>query len=276
MVSLLVRKLLADLCLLVSLLAVFLGRDGSPSWVAVWYPIPVQALADTKHQFPNRKPDFLVTEVGSDSNRPVFLAPMSRNRGVKWLRSLVRSHLESVGQDVTFNDTTLVGVHSAKTTMLSRARQLGLLEESRRLQGHHRAKPAGQSIQLYARDDVFPALELQRTVAKCNGSAPPIIDATVHIPPWVSQPDDIEGDPLTPATVIDAMAVTSDVDTSSCSTISIRKQLNIGFSMQVHRLSILPSPAQRMILYAHALMRLWVASRQLVGSGQLLWIRLYA
>ena len=42
----------------------FLGRDGSSSWVSVWYPILVQALADTKHQFPNRKPDFLVTEVG--------------------------------------------------------------------------------------------------------------------------------------------------------------------------------------------------------------------
>ena len=207
----------------------FLGRDGASTWVSVWYPTLIQALADTKHQFPNRKPDFLVTEVGSDPHRPIFLAPMSRNRGVVWLRSLVRSHLESLGREVSFDDMTLVGVHSAKTTMLSWARQLGLSEESRRLQGHHRASSAGQSIQLYARDDVFPALELQRMVAKqfamgfrpicpvLRGSAPPIIDAAVYIPPWISDSDDPVDAPLTPATVIDAMAPESDVDTSSTS-----------------------------------------------------------
>ena len=207
----------------------FLGRDGSSSWVSVWYPILVQALADTKHQFPNRKPDFLVTEVGPDACRPVFMAPMSRNRGVIWLRALVRAHLEAVGREVSFNDMSLVGVHSAKTTMLSWARQLGLSEESRRLQGHHRGSAAGQSIQLYARDDVFPALELQKTVAKqfamgfrpicpvLRGSAPPIIDAAVHIPPWGSEANDNASEPLTPATVIDAIADNSDVDTSSSS-----------------------------------------------------------
>ncbi len=200
----------------------FLGRDGSSSWVSVWYPILVQALADTKHQFPNRKPDFLVTEVGPDARRPVFMAPMSRNRGVIWLRALVRAHLEAVGRDVSFNDMSLVGVHSAKTTMLSWARQLGLSEESRRLQGHHRGSAAGQSIQLYARDDVFPALELQKTAAKqfamgfrricpvLRGSAPPIIDAAVHIPPWGSESNDNASEPLTPATVIDTTADNSD------------------------------------------------------------------
>ncbi len=61
---------------------------------------------------------------------------------------------------------TLVGVHSTKTTMLSWSRQLGLSEESRRIQGHHRASSSGQSVQLYARDDVFPAFESQKTVCK--------------------------------------------------------------------------------------------------------------
>lgn len=144
----------------------FLGRDGVCSWVSLWYPILVQALADTMHKFPNRQPDCLVTEVGQDADRPLFVAPTTRNRGVIWLRALVRSHLESAGRKVSFEDLTLVGVHSAKTTMLSWARQLGLSEESRRLQGHHRSSSAGQSVQLYAPDDVFPALELQRAVAK--------------------------------------------------------------------------------------------------------------
>ncbi len=162
-------------------------------------------------------------------HRPVFLAPMSRNRGVIWLPSLVRSHLEALGRNVSFDDMALVGVHSAKTTILSWARQLGLSEESRRLQGHHRGSSGGQSVQLYARDDVFPALELQKTVAKqfamgfrpicpvLRGSAPPIIDAAVHIPPWVSESDAIASDPMIPATVIDAMADNSDIDTSSSS-----------------------------------------------------------
>ena len=144
----------------------FLGRDGVCSWVSLWYPILVQALVDTMHKFPNRQPDCLVTEVGQDADRPLFVAPTTRNRGVIWLRALVRSHLESAGRKVSFEDLTLVGVHSAKTTMLSWARQLGLSEESRRLQGHHCSSSAGQSVQLYAPDDVFPALELQRAVAK--------------------------------------------------------------------------------------------------------------
>ena len=36
----------------------FLGREGTSAWVSSWYPILVQALADMKHLFPNRKPVF--------------------------------------------------------------------------------------------------------------------------------------------------------------------------------------------------------------------------
>ena len=50
-----------------------------------------------------------------------------------------------------------------------------------------------------------------------RGSAPPIIDAAVHIPPWGSEPNDTASEPLTPATVIEAIADNSDVDTSSSS-----------------------------------------------------------
>ena len=62
--------------------------------------ILVQALADTRHQFPDFDPDFFVTEVGKDNQRPVFLAPMTRNRGVIWLRGLIRKHFEAVGRNV--------------------------------------------------------------------------------------------------------------------------------------------------------------------------------
>ncbi len=59
-----------------------------------------------------------------------------------------------------------------------------------------------------------------------RGSAPPIIDAAVHIPPWVSESDDMVSDPLTPATVIDAIADNSDVDTPSNSDEDIQESYN--------------------------------------------------
>ncbi len=103
----------------------FLGHDDAKSWVSKWYPIMVRALAD-RHQFPAFDPDFLVTEVGKDLDRSVFLVPTTRNTVVIWLRGLVRKHLETVGRSVSFDALTSVGVHSAKTIMLSWSCQLGL------------------------------------------------------------------------------------------------------------------------------------------------------
>lgn len=54
-----------------------------------------------------------------------------------------------------------IGVHSPKVTF-SWARQIGVSEEARMSQGHHRASEARQNVALCGRDDVHAALDLQR------------------------------------------------------------------------------------------------------------------
>ena len=92
-------------------------------------------------------------------------------------------------------DVAFIGVHSCKVTFLSWSRQLGLDEEQRRHQGHYRAASSGFCVDLYARDDVYPALALQRTILSritsgfrpvtplLRGGAPPVPDRPVSIPP---------------------------------------------------------------------------------------------
>ena len=53
-------------------------------------------------------------------------------------------------------------VHGLKSTLLSWSVQLQLLEDQRRLQGHHKASQA--SVRLYSRDDVRGSLELQKAI----------------------------------------------------------------------------------------------------------------
>ena len=54
-----------------------------------------------------------------------------------------------------------VGVHSPKVTLLSWARQIGVSEELRMAQGHHRQFGGKVNVALYGRDDVHPAFQLQ-------------------------------------------------------------------------------------------------------------------
>lgn len=80
---------------------------------------------------------------------------MPRSQGILLLRRFI------LASDASGNVSQL-GVHSCKVTFLSWSRQLGLDEELRRHQGHHRAPAGGGCVDLYSRDDVHPALELQR------------------------------------------------------------------------------------------------------------------
>ena len=87
----------------------------------------------------------------------------------------------------------LIGVHSAKTTLLAWSRHLGLDEESRRLQA--RGTSSANSVHLYARDDVWLPLKLQRAIVEqaakgfhpvCavrRGAAPPTPEFRFDLPP---------------------------------------------------------------------------------------------
>ena len=66
---------------------------------------------------------------------------MHRPEAIPWIRSLLQEHWSSVSTLPMPAAYALVGVHSAKATLLSWARQLNLPESLRRIQGHH--KPVG-------------------------------------------------------------------------------------------------------------------------------------
>lgn len=204
-----------------------LGRDTTAHWAQVWFNILVQALTNTKQRFPTFEPDFLVCETGPDPAFPVFQSAMSRSRGLQWIRQLLREHLMASNISPSWSDLRLIGVHSAKVTILSWARQLCLDEESRRLQGHHRGSSASHSVQLYARDDAFPAIQLQKKIcmqaalgfrpvcAVNRGAEPPLQDTVFKLPAWPGVMDDVSSRQA--VAVAHAIAAEPDVDSSSSS-----------------------------------------------------------
>ncbi|CAE7771711.1 unnamed protein product [Symbiodinium sp. CCMP2592] len=80
-----------------------------------------------------------VADLEPDERAPVFLAPLSRAAGVVLIRRLLAICYESYPADQR-PDLSLIGVHSAKVTFLSLAKQLLLDEALRREQGHHRRR----------------------------------------------------------------------------------------------------------------------------------------
>ena len=59
-----------------------------------------------------------------------------------------------------------MGVHSAKATLLSWARQLNLSESLHRIQGHHKPVGSESSVHLYGRGDIGPMLLLQQDIRR--------------------------------------------------------------------------------------------------------------
>ena len=87
-----------------------------------------------------------------------------------------------------------MGVHSAKATVLSWARQLHLDPELRRIQGHHRGSGSDLSLRLYSRDDIAPMILLQRQIidrirsgfrplqSLHRGASAPLLDFPLSLP----------------------------------------------------------------------------------------------
>ena len=78
----------------------------------------------------------------------------------------------------------LVGVHSAKATLLAWARQPNLPDSLRRIQGHDKLVGSESSVHLYGRDDIGPMLLLQRDIRRH------ILSGFRPLQPWlaVTQP----------------------------------------------------------------------------------------
>ena len=122
----------------------FLARPQTAAgWGQIWLCLVQEAVVRTTSAKPGFRPDFLVADLGPDEREPVFTAPLNRSAGVVLIRQLLTRCYEHV-EPAQRPDLSLIGVHSAKVTLLSIAKQLLLDESLRREQGHHRA-PAGQA-----------------------------------------------------------------------------------------------------------------------------------
>lgn len=180
-----------------------LGHQGSNHWAQIWLNVVQQAAHDTRALYPEFGIDFLLAEIGPDTQKPLFLRPMPRDRGLQLLRFwLCRCH-EAHQTPAKPEDFHLLGTHSCKTTLLCWAQQLQLPLEQRQLQGHHRAA-LNKSVALYSRNDTLPALMLQCTVAQkiaegfrplrplLRGGCPALPDFAISVPPWRPLPNQAE------------------------------------------------------------------------------------
>ena len=204
----------------------FLARPQTAAgWGQIWLCLVQEAVVRTTSAKPGFRPDFLVADLGPDEREPVFTAPLNRSAGVVLIRQLLTRCYEHV-EPAQRPDLSLIGVHSAKVTLLSVAKQLLLDESLRREQGHHRA-PAGQAMsRLYGRDDVAGPLSLQSSVVQAvaggfrplrpalRGGAPSLPDVFVAIPPLEGGTSETKAGPGIPR-LSDREPLQLDQDSSS-------------------------------------------------------------
>ena len=195
--------------------------EAPSGWASVW----AQDLEAFVEGAPaGALPDFLVPEVftpGRGPQRPIY-RPMAYSRALSALRACLQQPWMGEGR-LTAASSRVYTLHGLKTTVLSWARQLGLSEELRREQGHHRVGAGSASTRLYSRDDVWGPLFLQgRLVAamregwrplrpQARGALPPAVEAPVTLPssevvlpPRPSQAASEPGDDSTSGSSVDA------------------------------------------------------------------------
>ena len=173
----------------------FLTRPWThPGWGPAWLCLVQQAVQRTSAVNPGFTPDFLVAHLGEDDHSPTFVAPLSRDAGIILLRRLLAECYSDVSPSAR-PDLSLIGVHSAKVTLLSISKQLLLDEGLRREQGHHRAALGQSMSRLYGRDDIAGPLALQQKVVQAvaggfrplrpalRGAGPSLPDIPVEVPP---------------------------------------------------------------------------------------------
>ena len=164
-----------------------LSGTTSSNWAMKWLNLVRAAWQRTSERFPTFQPDFLIPQCGPSVEHPMFVAPLQRAQGVLVLRRFLL-------QSSSDASTTSVGVHSPKVTLLSWARQIGVSEEARMAQGHHRLSGARQTAAPYGRDDVHPAIFLQKQIVHrisrgfrpvipmMRGGGQPVMDKPLAIP----------------------------------------------------------------------------------------------
>ena len=121
------------------------GRDLSRTWVGHYLTCLNSVWKRVRAFAPDSTPDCLFFSFSSNS-----FAPLSYAATLKSLRALLTTWGGC-------KDSSVYTLRSMKSTFLSWMAQVGVPEDLRAKQGHHRQS----SAQLYSRDDVFPQLRAQ-------------------------------------------------------------------------------------------------------------------
>ena len=174
-----------------------LGLTGTTSccWGLRFWTVFQAIQANTQAACPGVVVDYLPSVLSSDPALPCVCGPLLRPQAIPWLRALLARHWREHCADPLPEVFAFVGVHSAKATVLSWARQLHLDPELRRIQGHHRGSGSDLSLRLYSRDDIAPMILLQRQIidrirssfrplqALHRGASAPLLDFPLSLPP---------------------------------------------------------------------------------------------
>ena len=139
----------------------FLSAHRAPfrSWLMHWLALLDEALGNTIHALcidALKTPDFIFAELSQEFT---LLGPLTYHQTLSALRTCLAQDAPDPWKEKV--DVTSFTLHSMKCTLLSFSAQLSASESSRAAQGHH----IHGSVALYARDDVYPALQVQTDIA---------------------------------------------------------------------------------------------------------------
>ncbi|CAE7543714.1 unnamed protein product [Symbiodinium natans] len=164
------------------LVAGLLGDFDATSWCAHWLYLMGCCWDEMRRAGIITKPmGLFFTWSGSE------FAPLSYAQALRLLRQVL---LQS-GFDAT--SVQSVTLHSAKVTLLAWSHEIGVCEEWRRVQGHHKGGPGASMPQLYSRNDVITQLRLQTVVrqqllqgwrpmtVQARGARPPLLQPGVSL-----------------------------------------------------------------------------------------------
>ena len=140
------------------------ASGGTPCWGERWFSA-LRAFASSFS--PGETLDFLIPEIlpGLEPGTSIVLRrPMPYSSALASLRAALQSPDLLSGHASSKQLSRSYTLHGCKVTLLSWSRQLGVPEELRREQGHHRVGGGPASVRLYSRDDVWGPLRLQQHI----------------------------------------------------------------------------------------------------------------
>ena len=131
-------------------------------WGYFWYDLVQDWIISLQERAPNFELDFIFPEVQGEGqiSQALIPRPMVYSKAASILRHVAKQPF--MAPPYTVAEVTTLTVHSAKSALISAAKQLDLLLHWIAEQGHHRGKRTQGDR--YSRDDTIYQLLLQKTI----------------------------------------------------------------------------------------------------------------